>query len=179
MEAESDWPGYATDHMFSVLVTVRLLRASHRSRTTKAYEGALVLSMRKLACFTTSHSQAMPSPQAERSPFARRPVLPPFPFGLRPTDKLGAVRLQRRRLDERANRQPSQLPLDVAVWRNVVPIAVLSLSQHVDSHLGCDANRCVARPKYFNIPTVTVIVSRVVLRRLALVWAVFSVVVTA
>lgn len=128
MEAESDWPGYATDH--TVLGGGSGTPPS-RFATQSNHEGLRrrlgAVNAETSPASPASTGQAMPSLRAGRSMFERRPVLPPFPF--RPsTYRQGSTRYvyrdgawTRERTGSRRN-----FHWDVAVWRNVVPIAVLS-----------------------------------------------------
>ncbi|KAF6767416.1 N-glycosylation protein EOS1 [Kalmanozyma brasiliensis GHG001] len=127
MEPESDWPGYGTDH--TVLGGVGGTPPSRFG--TRPNQDGLRRRLGTIRAGGSPSVAASPSTMdraaSQQGMFGRRPVLPPFPF--RPsTYRQGSTRFvykdgvwSKERTGSRRN-----FHWDVAVWRNVVPIAVLS-----------------------------------------------------
>ncbi|KAJ9478594.1 hypothetical protein PHBOTO_002098 [Pseudozyma hubeiensis] len=125
MEADSDWPGYTTDR------TVLGGSGTPPSRSGSGPRWDQQGLRRRLPPHVSPAARASASPEdraaTERGMFGRRPVLPPFPFKAS-MYRQGHTRYVyrdgawvRERTSSRRN-----FHWEVAVWRNVVPIAVLS-----------------------------------------------------
>ncbi|SPO25254.1 related to Myp1 protein [Ustilago trichophora] len=122
MEGESDWPGYATDRTVLGGTGVPTSRIGIDTLTQSG--------MRRRVPPTTSSSTIafFKDPTDQTSILGRRTVLPPFPFQPSSTYRQSHTRFvyragvwTRERTSSRRN-----FHWEVAVWRNVVPIAVLA-----------------------------------------------------
>ncbi|GAC98921.1 hypothetical protein PHSY_006516 [Pseudozyma hubeiensis SY62] len=125
MEADSDWPGYTTDR------TVLGGSGTPPSRSGSGPRWDQQGLRRRLPPHVNPAARVSTSPEdrtaTETGMFGRRPVLPPFPFKAS-MYRQGHTRYVyrdgawiRERTSSRRN-----FHWEVAVWRNVVPIAVLS-----------------------------------------------------
>ncbi|SPO32073.1 related to Myp1 protein [Ustilago trichophora] len=123
MEGESDWPGYATDRT--------VLGATGAPTSRFGIDPSTSSGMRRRfpPTTTTSTSTTAFKDQPDHiSILGRRTVLPPFPFKPSSSYRQGHTRFvyragvwTRERTSSRRN-----FHWEVAVWRNVVPIAVLA-----------------------------------------------------
>lgn len=121
MEGESDWPGYATDRTVLGGTGVPTSRFGIDTLTQSGMR-------RRFPPTTSSSTTAFKDPTDQTSILGRRTVLPPFPFKPSSTYRQGHTRFvyrtgvwTRERTSSRRN-----FHWEVAVWRNVVPIAVLA-----------------------------------------------------
>ena len=123
MEAESDWPGYTTDGTVLGGAT-----GTPPSRFGGAFNqnGLRRRTVGSIPAHAASPASAS-SPAARGGMFGRRPVLPPLPFRAS-SYRQGHTRFVYRDGQWTRERTSSRRNFhwQVAVWRNVVPIAVLS-----------------------------------------------------